>query len=110
MEGIIAYIKGELIPILPDSAKVIAGAMLLRNAGRAVDVAAKLFGTDMAKTLQIISDDGCIDVDIWAQNIKDAMHQFADGKLVIKLPILQPLTIVEADVDCLKRYIKGELR
>ena len=104
--GLILFIKGELIPILPDYAKVIGGAALLKNAGKLP----QLLTSDAVKQIGFIEEDGSIDVDIWVQNIKQALKEYANGRMEIKLPMLAPITITEGDIDTLKRYIKGELK
>lgn len=108
--GLLLYIKKELIPILPDYAKVLGGAVLLRNSSRITQVAQQLTGSQLASTLGIVADDGKIDVDIWGQNIKDSIREFGNGKFPVQLPMLQPIYISESDIDTLKRYIKGELK
>lgn len=110
LAGLIAYIKKELIPILPDYAKVLGGAVLLRNANRLTQIAADLTSGGMAKTLGIVEDGGRIDVDIWCQNIKDSIREFGGGRVAVQLPMLQPIYISESDIDTLKRYIRRELQ
>ena len=109
LAGLILYIKKELLPILPGYAKVMGGAVLLRNASRMVQLSKGLVNSGMAHTLGITEDGGQIDVDIWCQNIKDSMKEFNGGELEIRLPMLSPIKINENDVDTLKRYIRGDL-
>ena len=104
--GIVLFIKGELLPILPDYAKVIGGAALLKNANKLPQI----LNSKAVKTIGLIEEDGMIDVDIWAQNIKNAMRDYSGGKLEITIPMLAPIKITEGDIDTLKRYIKGELK
>lgn len=104
--GLILFIKGELMPILPDYAKVLGGAALLKNANKMT----QLLVGDTAKKIGIVEDDGNIDVDLWLQNIKASMRDYSGGMVEIKIPMLAPIKITESDVDTLKRYIKGELQ
>lgn len=108
--GLILYIKKELIPILPDYAKGIGGAILLRNITRLTQIAGQLTTGDMGRNLGIVEDGGQIDVDIWGQSLKDSIREFCGGRWTIQLPFLQPIYIGESDIDTLKRYIRGELR
>lgn len=110
LAGMIQYIKKEMIPILPDYAKVIAGAVLLRNASRMTEVVGQLTGGELAKIIGVVDGGGQIDVDIWCQHLKDSIREFGNGRLTVQLPMLQPIHISESDIDTLRRYIKGELR
>lgn len=110
LDGLVRYIKSELLPILPDYAKVLGGAVLLHNAKRITEMALSLGNSSAARTMDIVSGDGMIDIDLWASEIKNSMQEFGSGKLVVDLPFIQPITVNEQDVDTLKRYIKGELR
>ncbi len=94
------------MPILPDYAKVLGGAALLKNANRLT----QLLVGDTAKKIGIVEADGNIDVDLWLQNIKASMRDYSGGNMEIKIPMLAPIKITEADIDTLKRYIKGELQ
>lgn len=110
LEGVVAYMKRELIPILPGYAKVLGGAVLAHNSQRIGNILTSLTTGGMARTLDIVTADGKIDVDVWAQNIKESIREYGSGKMEIQLPMLQPIIISESDVDTLRRYIRGELR
>ena len=105
VSGLITYIKNEVLPMLPTSAKLLAGAALLHNAGRLPE----LLQNSSLKTIGLISDSG-IDVDLWAQDLKRSMDEFCSGRAEIQIPMLSPIIITSSDIDTLKRYIKGELR
>lgn len=105
IDGLLCYIKKEVIPVLPTSAKVLAGAALLHNAGRM----SELLRSDALRTIGLISDGG-IDVDVWAQDLSRSMDEFCSGRAEVRLPMLSPIIFTTQDVDTLRRYIKGEIR
>lgn len=106
VEGLLSYIKHEVIPVLPTSAKLFAGAALLHNFGRI----GELLKSDALRTIGLISAEGGIDVDVWSQELKRSMDEFCGGRAEIQIPMLSPIIFTSSDVDTLKRYIKGDLR
>ena len=110
IEGLLRYLKAEVLNVLPGTAKVLCGAWLIQNSPRMVELVRTIAGGDMAVKMGIITEDGKVDVDKWAMSIKDSMKDFGGGKLPVKLPFLQEMNFTQVDVDTLKRYIKGELK
>ena len=108
--GIIVFVKREFIPMLPDWAKGIGGAVILHNAMQINEIMQKLRSSKYGTMLGIIDKDGMIDVDVWCQDIKQSMREFCDGKIEIRLPMMQPIYLRESDIDTMKRYIRGELQ
>lgn len=110
IEGVLRYIKVEVISMLPGTAKVLCGAWLVQNAPRMGEIVRTFAGGDMAVRMGIITEDGKVDVDKWSIALKDSMKDYGDGKLPVKLPFLREMNFTPGDVDSLKRYIKGELK
>lgn len=110
MEGIIAYVKREVLPALPDYAKVLGGATLLHNVNRISEVLRTMGNTPFLTTLDVVSEDGNIDVDTWSKDLRNSMNEFCAGKLEIKLPLLNPIIFNVNDIETLSKYMKGELR
>ena len=110
IEGIMAYIKREVLPSLPDYAKVFGGATLLHNVNRISEILRTMGDTALLSTLDVINADGNVDVDAWSRDLRNSMNEFSNGKLEIKLPLLRPLIFNTNDVETLSRYMKGELR
>lgn len=110
ISGIIQYIRKEFIPALPSSAKVICGAMLIHNANRVKEITRVLTDGNTARILGVVTDGGNIDVDLWAQEVKQSMRDYSGGRIEINIPMLHPIIMNENDIDTLKRYMKGELQ
>lgn len=110
IEGIVAYVKREVLPSLPDYAKVLGGAALLHNVSRISEILRTMGNTSILGTLDVVTQDGNVDVDTWSRDLRNSMNEFCNGKLEIKLPLLSPLIFNTNDVETLSRYMKGELR
>lgn len=106
LTGILEYIKHEVFPEMPSYAKVLAGAALLHNSSRLSQILQDLAEGSAMKALDVVSDEGSIDVDEWCYQLKNAMNQFCDGKVEIKLPGLAPMIFRENDIDKLKNYMR----
>lgn len=109
IDGLYRYIRREIIPHMPNYAKLIAGAMLLRNVGRIGDMLKSVADGSILHTLGVLEPDGMIDADLWCTHLKNSMNEFCGGKADIDIPTLPTITFYEADVDALRRYLKGEL-
>lgn len=105
--GIIKWIRHELIPVLPSYAGWILGGMVIHHSGNLTDFVRNLGA--IGQTLDIYNKDGMVDVDRWILDLKQSMKEFYDGKLVVTIAGLKPITFTESDLDSMKRYIKGEL-
>lgn len=106
LSGILEYIKHEVLPEMPSYAKVLAGAALLHNSSRLNQILQDMTEGSAAKTIDLISSDGNIDVDEWCYQLKAAMNQFCEGKVEVKLPGLAPMIFRENDIDKLKNYMR----
>lgn len=105
LEGIMQYVKHEIIPALPDYVRLLAGAALLHNTGRLSDLLKELSNGTVLKVVGAVNSDGKMDVEEWAQQLRQAMAEFCGGKVEIKLPGLAPMVFRDSDIDTLKRYI-----
>lgn len=110
IEGIMCYMKREVLPTLPDYAKVLGGAAILHNSNRLSELLLSLSNTSALGTLGVITEGGNIDVDTWTREMKEALNQFCGGKLEIKLPFLNSMIFRASDIDTLSSYMRGELR
>lgn len=110
LEGLLQYLRHEVLPALPVEAKLLAGAALLHNTGRVGELMTDDRVGPLLRTIGLVSSDGCVDADAWCQDLRRSMDEFCSGRAEIKLPFLQPIIFSPSDVDVLKRYVKGELR
>lgn len=107
--GIMLYLKKELLPMLPDSIRMVAGAVLIHNTLRINELCNALANNGWGAALGIFGADGMVDLDKWSGEIKSSIRDFCDGRITIKIPMAQPIYFKEGDIDTVKRYIKGEL-
>lgn len=107
ISGMVQWIRKEVIPSLPGYAGWLLGAMVIHHSNNIGELV-RSFGS-IGQTLDIYNQDGMVDVDHWILDLKQSMKEFCNGNLTIKVAGLNPMTFHENDLDCLKRYIKGEL-
>lgn len=109
-DGLMCYVKKEVLPVLPNYVKVLAGAALLHNANRLTEIVSTLSSGTLLKTFDVFNANGEIDVDMWCQDLKRSMDEFCDGRLTISFLGSNSLILTTNDIDTIKRYMKGELR
>lgn len=109
-EGLMAYMKKEVLPVLPSYAKVLAGAVLLHNANRMTSMLTTLTSGKLLQTIDVVNSNGEIDIDLWCQDLKRSMEEFCGGRVEVQLPAMSPLIFTTDDIETMKRYMRGELR
>lgn len=110
LEGLYNYIRREILPALPTSAKLLAGAALLHNSGRAGELLRDPKTATALTTIGLVSKDGMIDVDCWCNDMRNSIEEFCGGRAEVQLPLLAPMVFTAGDIETMKRYLKGELR
>lgn len=105
LSGITEYIKHEVLPEMPGYAKVLAGAALLHNMNRLQEVVNDLSEGSTLKTIDVVSDNGHVEVDNWCRDLKQSLHEFCGDKVEVKLPGLAPMIFRADDIDRLRNYM-----
>lgn len=103
--GIARYIDRELIPQLPcDGLKGfgigVAASLLLQKLGV---ILRQYAGNPMLKTLEIVNDDGMVDIEVLHEAIR---RNVQENGLAIDLPLVGGIKLYKADVDTIYRMIK----
>lgn len=103
--GIAAYMDNEVMPLIDDSSwkKVMVGTAISLGIKRADAYLPLLQANPIIKTLDLVDEEGAIDVDTLAPEIKNNISQ--DG-MKIDIPVLGTMTFRPGDVDKLLQYIK----
>lgn len=104
-KGVAAYLDNELMPLIDDSSwkKVMVGTALSLGIKRADAYLPILQNNQFVKMLDILDEEGNVDVDVLAPEIKKNMS--ADG-MKVELPVLGTVTFKSGDVDKVLQYIK----
>lgn len=104
--GIVEYAKHEVMPALPEYARLIAGAALLHNANRLEVIVKELAEGSVLRSMDVVTAEGQVDIDEWCSQLKRSMSEYCNGKVEIKLPLISPVIFRENDIDLLKNYIR----
>lgn len=107
LSGVLRYCKSEVLPHLPVGTRLAAGAVLLHNASRLSELLKN--GTQIMRTIDIYGSDGLIDADRWCSELKQSMNEYCGGTVDVQLPLLDKMTFTAYDIDCLLKYIRGEM-
>lgn len=103
VNGIINYADNEIMSKLPTASKWIMGTGLVLAANKANKVAESLRDNAIVKMLDVMDEDGMVEVD----ELIDAMKASADkyGKVSVDVSMIGKLTFSSSDIDDLRRYI-----
>lgn len=103
--GIVKYLDDEVMNKLPSNGfeKIITGtalSLMLRKMSSKFDI---LKENQYIKMMDVISDDGLIDVELIAEELKK--HIPSGTGIKIDIPLVGTMTFHKPDVDCLLGYI-----
>ncbi len=101
INGIFLYIDNEVMPKLSTLNKIMVGtgaALALKNSEHLIDEM-----LTVGKSLGVVSDEGLIDADKVAAELKSSAEKYGNVQFVI--PFGGTVTFKPDDVDILRRYI-----
>lgn len=104
VQGIIRYLDAEIYSGMSDWQEMAARIAVSRILGNKDALRDTVVNNTFLQTYGIVSQDGMIDVDGLAKDIKQQIA--AKGKLEVALPLFGRFTFYEADVDRLVEHIK----
>ena len=104
-QGLARWLDIELMPQLPQDGwkKVVAGAAMAIVLKRSEQMLQNLAHSPFMTALEISTEDGEIDIDIIAQEIK---ANTPDKGFIIDLPLIGSMTIKRQDIENLHSMIK----
>ena len=104
VNGIINYADSEVMHKLPTTGKWVIGTAIGIASNKASKIIDNLKSNPIVVALDIIDENGNIDVD----TVLQAMKQSADhyGNVSLEVPMVGKLTFSSSDIDMLKSYIQ----
>lgn len=103
VNGIINYADNEIMAKLPTSGKWIVGTAIGLASNKATHMIDSLKDNMVVKALDVIDDDGMIDVDALISAMRSSADRY--GKLTVEVPMIGRLSFTASDVDSLRSYI-----
>ena len=103
INGINKYINAEIYSTMNDWQEVLARIAVSRMIGNTEQLKNRLTSNAFIRTFAIIDEDGNVDVDGIARDLRNQIE--AKGKMTISLPLMPSLTFKASDVDVLYHYI-----
>lgn len=105
--GVVKYLDTEVLPNIPDKAwkRMLLGVGLALIIDRQSDRLYAMKDNPVVKLTGIFDDDGNVDVDILAKEVK---KQMPEAGLAIEIPSLGNLRFTESDIDKLCEYISDQ--
>ena len=103
LRGILKYLDREVYGKMVDWQEMVARIAVSRIIGDEGKLKQSLMNNSFVRTFSIIDDEGNVDVDGLARDLKRQIE--AKGKLEFSLPMLGKFSFVTSDVDTLHRYI-----
>ena len=103
-QGVAAYLDSELMPQLPANGvqKLIAGTAMSLLIERSGAIAESYKDNQLVKMLGIMDENGNVDVDVLAEELKKNMPK--EG-IKVEVPMIGALTFKKDDVEKLHEYI-----
>lgn len=105
INGINKYINAEVYETMNDWQEILARIAVSRMLSNTEQLKQGLASSAFLRTFSVIDDQGNVDVDGLARDLKEQIA--AKGKLTIALPLMPALTFKAEDVDTLYQYIVG---
>lgn len=104
--GIVRYVDNELMPKLPQSGleKIVVGTALGLILKRNFSKIESFKDHPIVKLTGIVDDEGNIDLDTLATEVKNNMPQTG---ISVEAPMIGKMTFKSEDIDKLKQYIEG---
>lgn len=103
LNGIYKYLNNEIYSGMNDWQEMLARIAVSRLVGNGEKIKSALTNNPFLKTFAIIDDDGNIDVEGLAKDLKEQIAQ--KGKLTITIPMFGAFNFSPEDVDKLHRTI-----
>lgn len=104
VKGIMRYADSEVMEKLPTSGQWIVGTFINLASDKVSNVAESLTENPIVKMLDIVDEDGLVDVDTLTEAIKSSADRY--GKVTIEVPLVGKLTFSASDIDRLRTYIQ----
>lgn len=104
VQGIINYADAEVMGKLPTTSKWIVGTAIGIASRKVNNVIDALRENSIVTTLDIIDEDGYIDVDDLIESMKEAAERY--GNITLDLSMIGKMTFSADDVDRLRSYIR----
>lgn len=105
--GFLKYIDSEIIPRLPTTGKWGIGTAIILATSNYDSIYERLVNNEIVRTLGIVNDDKCIDLDRLADAMKVSASKY--GKMQISVPIVGTMYFSSEDVDKLRNCINAEV-
>ena len=103
LDGIAKYIDREIYAGMNDWQEVLARIAVSRIYNNRDALKTKLVNSSLIRTFAVIDDEGMVDVDSLAADLKKQIEQ--KGKITVSLPMFGKLTFKASDVDKLYQTI-----
>lgn len=104
--GIIKYLNKNIFPGLNDWQTLLARTVTARVVKNVSQLKERILSNDFLRTFSVIDNDGRVDVDGLAEDLKQQICACPNGKVTITIPLFGKYIFAEADIDELHRLIK----
>lgn len=105
LDGIAKYIDREVIAVgMNEWQELLARVAVGRIFNNREQLKARLINSGWIRTFGVIDEDGMVDIDGLAEDLKKQIEQ--KGKISVSIPVFGKLTFKASDVDVLQRMIK----
>lgn len=104
-KGVLYYIESDILPHLTGAKKFGFAAYVSLASENVVSIAEKYKSHPAVSVLNIVSDNGDVDIDKLYSAVTDIIKN--GEKMKIDIPFIGELTIDRSDIEKLYRYIKG---
>lgn len=102
VNGLISYADNEVMVKLPTSGKWIMGTVMGIATTKVTKVAEVLQTNPIANMLEIVDENGNIDVDAIVNSMRESADRY--GNLTLDVPFVGKMTFTASDVDRLRTY------
>jgi hypothetical protein len=107
IDGLSKYIDREVYVGMNDFQELVARVFIGRVLNNSESVKKALIDNGFIRTFGIIDEDGMVDVDTLANDVKREIGR--KDKLVVNVPMFGKLTFTPSDIDVMVNYIKEVL-
>jgi len=104
IDGLMNYADSEIMVKLPTSGKWIMGTALNVVSQKTNQIFDSLQSNPIVSTLDIIDQDGCIDIDTLILAMRSSAERY--GNLSVDVPLIGKITFTSSDFDRLRSYIQ----
>lgn len=103
LAGLVRYINAVIMPTMNDVQRMVARVFLSRVMRSAKEIRGSLAGNYFIKTFGFMSEDGRVDVEGLAEDIR---RVFAENPVLeVSIPMYGVLRFKVEDIDEIKRYV-----